>query len=30
MAFAGVKDDIKIADIIAYLSQFAADGTKTQ
>jgi cytochrome c len=30
MAFAGVKDDTKIADIIAYLSQFAADGTKTQ
>lgn len=30
MAFAGVKDDTKIADIIAYLKQFAADGTKTQ
>ena len=30
MAFAGVKDDTKIADIIAYLAQFAADGTKTQ
>jgi cytochrome c len=30
MAFVGVKDDTKIADIIAYLSQFAADGTKTQ
>ncbi|HEV8388656.1 MAG TPA: cytochrome c family protein [Dongiaceae bacterium] len=30
MAFAGVKDDTKIANIIAYLKQFAADGTKTQ
>jgi cytochrome c len=30
MAFAGVKDDAKIADIIAYLKQFAADGTMTQ
>jgi cytochrome c len=30
MAFAGVKDDTKIADIIAYLQQFAADGTRTQ
>jgi cytochrome c len=30
MAFAGVKDDAKIADIIAYLAQFAADGTRTQ
>ena len=30
MAFAGVKDDAKVADIIAYLKQFAADGTKTQ
>ncbi|MEZ5829583.1 MAG: cytochrome c family protein [Dongiaceae bacterium] len=30
MAYAGVKDDTKVADIIAYLSQFAADGTKTQ
>jgi cytochrome c len=30
MAFAGVKDDAKIADIIAYLKQFGADGKKTQ
>lgn len=30
MAFAGVKDDTKIADIVAFLKQFAADGTKTQ
>jgi len=30
MAFAGVKDDAKIADIIAYLKQLAADGTRTQ
>jgi cytochrome c len=30
MAFAGVKDDAKVADIVAYLKQFAADGTKTQ
>lgn len=30
MAFPGVKDDAKIADIIAYLAQFAADGTRTQ
>jgi cytochrome c len=30
MAFAGVKDDAKIADIIAYLAQFNADGTKKQ
>jgi cytochrome c len=29
MAFAGVKDDAKAADIVAYLKQFAADGTKT-
>ncbi len=29
MAFAGVKDDTKNADIIAFLKQFAADGTKT-
>ena len=28
MAFPGVKDDAKIADIIAYLGQFNADGTK--
>lgn len=28
MAFAGVKDEGKIADIIAYLAQFNADGTK--
>ncbi|WP_119304939.1 c-type cytochrome [Dongia deserti] len=28
MVFAGVKDDAKIADIIAYLDQFNADGTK--
>jgi cytochrome c len=30
MTFAGVKDDTKLADIIAYLGQFNADGTKTQ
>jgi cytochrome c len=30
MAFPGVKDDAKVADIIAYLKQFAADGTRTQ
>lgn len=29
MAFAGVKDDTKLANIIAYLTQFNADGTKT-
>ena len=28
MAFPGVKDDAKIADIIAFLGQFNADGTK--
>jgi cytochrome c len=28
MMFAGVKDDTKLADIIAYLGQFNADGTK--
>lgn len=28
MAFAGVKDDTKVADIIAFLNQFNADGTK--
>jgi cytochrome c len=28
MAFAGVKDDTKLADIIAFLGQFNADGTK--
>ena len=30
MPFAGVKDDTKIADIIAYLKQFGADGKRTQ
>jgi cytochrome c len=30
MTFAGVKDDTKLADIIAYLGQFNADGTKKQ
>jgi cytochrome c len=30
MAFPGVKDDTKIADIIAFLGQFNADGTKKQ
>jgi cytochrome c len=30
MMFAGVKDDTKIADIIAFLGQFNADGTKKQ
>jgi cytochrome c len=28
MMFPGVKDDTKLADIIAYLGQFNADGTK--
>jgi cytochrome c len=30
MMFVGVKDDTKLADLIAYLGQFNADGTKTQ
>ena len=30
MMFPGVKDDAKIADIIAFLGQFNADGTKKQ
>ena len=30
MMFAGVKDDTKLADIIAFLGQFNADGTKKQ
>jgi cytochrome c len=30
MMFPGVKDDTKLADIIAYLGQFNADGTKAQ
>jgi len=30
MAYAGLKDEAKIADIIAYLKQFAADGKRTQ
>ena len=30
MAYAGLKDETKIADIIAYLKQFAADGERTQ
>jgi cytochrome c len=30
MMFAGVKDDTKIADIIAFLGQFNADGMKKQ
>ena len=30
MMFAGVKDDTKLADLIAYLGQFNADGTKKQ
>ena len=30
MAFAGVKDDTKVADIIAYLKQFGADGKPAQ
>jgi cytochrome c len=30
MMFPGVKDDTKLADIIAYLGQFNTDGTKTQ
>ena len=28
MAFAGIKDDAKIADVIAYLHQFGPDGKK--
>jgi cytochrome c len=30
MAYAGLKDDKKIADLVAYLDQFEADGTKKQ
>ena len=30
MMHAGVKDDTKLADIIAFLGQFNADGTKKQ
>lgn len=30
MAYAGMKDDTKIADIIAYLKQFGPDGKRTQ
>jgi cytochrome c2 len=30
MAYAGLKDDTKIADVIAYLKQFGADGKRTQ
>ena len=30
MMFPGVKDDTKLADIIAFLGQFNADGTKKQ
>ena len=30
MIFPGVKDDAKLADIIAYLAQFNVDGTKKQ
>jgi cytochrome c len=30
MAYAGLKDDTKIADVIAYLKQFAADGKRAQ
>ena len=30
MAYPGIKEDTKVADIIAYLKQFAADGTRTQ
>jgi cytochrome c len=30
MMFAGVRDDTRIADLIAYLGQFNADGTKKQ
>jgi len=30
MMFPGVKDDTKLADIIAYIGQFNADGTKKQ
>lgn len=30
MTYAGLKDDTKIADVIAYLSQFGADGKPPQ
>jgi cytochrome c len=30
MAFAGVKDDTKVADIVAYLKQFGPDGKPAQ
>ena len=30
MMYAGVKDETKLADIIAFLGQFNADGTKKQ
>lgn len=30
MAFAGIKDDTKLADVIAYLSQFGPDGKLPQ
>lgn len=30
MVFAGLRDDTQIANLIAYLRQFAADGTRTQ
>jgi cytochrome c len=30
MAYAGLKDDKKIADLIAFLDQYEADGTKKQ
>ncbi len=28
MAFAGLKDETEIADVIAYLATYAADGTR--
>jgi cytochrome c len=30
MVFAGIKNEQQITDLIAYLKQFAADGTRTQ
>jgi cytochrome c len=30
MVFAGLRDETQIANLIAYLRQFAADGTRTQ
>jgi len=30
MVFAGIRSDTQIADLIAYLKQFGADGKRTQ